>query len=210
MWWEHDGSCLLNEWMNVGVCHPEESHISTLEFWKLELRHFQRSLLSGLETKHKHSFSSYWFSIIGLKNLFIRIYRSQDPPSILSSFVFTLAVSSHALVCSRLSGSHTRVIFGTSCLCLIFLPVLRGSNAAQLLRLIVAAAVLRSFSNGNILSPVAMQSLHPNVIIGIRHSPPRGEGQSFLPWCVEIWFDWTACAPRYVLAGSRPFLQLML
>ena len=30
----------------------------------------------------------------------------------------------------------------------------------------------------------------------------RGEGQSFLPWCVEIWFDWKGCAAWCVLAGS--------
>lgn len=30
-----------------------------------------------------------------------------------------------------------------------------------------------------------------------------GEGQSFLPWCVEIWFDWKGCAAWCVLVGSR-------
>lgn len=32
-----------------------------------------------------------------------------------------------------------------------------------------------------------------------------GEGQSFPPWCVEIWFDWKGRAAWRVLVGSRGF-----
>ena len=71
-----------------------------------------------------------------------------------------------------------------------------------------SCSVAGKFQRWEYFSPVATQSLYPNVIIRIRLFSLGGEGQSFPPWCVDIWFDWKGHAAWRVLVGSGGLLQL--
>lgn len=87
-----------------------------------------------------------------------------------------------------------------------FLPFYKDqtrSDRSCIARLIQSsAAALRSFSNGSISYPVAMQSLYPSVIIRIRHFPSmvKAKVSSYGAWRFDLIEK--AVLAWHVLAGS--------